>query len=155
MGNLATCVSFGSGTRELLHFDAHDDQKIMSILIVAAEEGQDWDHSNQKGDIQLPTLGISVPLYPGDIVFFQSAILPHRVVPLDKEDRHKGNIATCFTCGRMSNYFNAKAIPKMEPLLLLTDDRDTMPEDRDTMPKWNDNSGTQISNIYTPTTNMT
>ena len=97
-GNLGTTVAIGRGQSEKLHLDVHDDEELPTILMVLGKQGQDWDHSEGKGDIILPTLGLSVPLYPGDIFIFFASLLPHQVKLLPEHDRPKRTIATLFTC---------------------------------------------------------
>ena len=107
---MADFVSFTQAPSQRLHLDTHDDPDTMTVLLVLSEGDADWDRSNSKGDLQLPTLGFTLPLYPGDVVYFQSAVLPYRIVQLDTNDQKKRTIATCFTCSRSSPFFqNAMA----------------------------------------------
>ena len=97
-GNLGTTVAIGRGQSEKLHLDVHDDEELPTILMVLGRKDQDWDHSGGRGDLLLPTLGISVPLYPCDIFIFFASLLPHQVKLLPAEERHKRTVATLFTC---------------------------------------------------------
>lgn len=72
--------------------------KSLDVLPLLGREGEDCDHSNGDGDLKLPTLGLSVPLYPGDILIFFASLLPHQVKLLPEEERHKRTVATLFTC---------------------------------------------------------
>lgn len=103
-GNLGTTVAIGRGQSEKLHLDVHDDEELPTILMVLGKEGQDWDHSDGKGDIILPTLGLSVPLYPGDVFIFYASLLPHQVKLLPEHERHKRTVATLFTCSPTRQY---------------------------------------------------
>lgn len=103
-GNLGTTVAIGRGQSEKLHLDVHDDEELPTILMVLGKEGQDWDHSDGKGDIILPTLGLSVPLYPGDVFIFYASLLPHQVKLLPEHERHKRTVATLFTCAPTRSY---------------------------------------------------
>ena len=97
-GNLGTTVAIGRGQSEKLHLDIHDDQELPTILMVLGNKDNDWDHSDGQGDIILPTLGLSIPLYPGDIFIFYASLLPHQVKLLPSHERHKRTVATLFTC---------------------------------------------------------
>lgn len=97
-GNLGTAVAIGKGQSEKLHLDVHDDERLPTVLMVMGEHGKDWDRSNGQGDIVLPTLGISIPLFPGDVFIFYASLLPHRVNALPREEQHKRTVATLFTC---------------------------------------------------------
>lgn len=103
-GNLGTTVAIGRGQSEKLHLDVHDDEELPTILMVLGKEGEDWDHSDGKGDILLPTLGMAVPLYPGDVFIFYASLLPHQVKLLPEPDRHKRTVATLFTCATTRSY---------------------------------------------------
>ena len=96
---MADHISFRTGgTGDHLRLDMHDDHDTFAVLLVIYDTDDDPEIS--KGEIQLPTLGISVPLFPGDTVFFQSAVLPHKIVHRDLSDREKPAIATWLTCQR-------------------------------------------------------
>lgn len=97
-GNLGTTVAIGRGQSEKLHLDVHNDQELPTILMVLGKAGEDWDHSDGKGDIILPTLGLSVPLFPGNVFIFYASLLPHQVKLLPLEERHKRTVVTLFTC---------------------------------------------------------
>lgn len=97
-GNLGTTVAIGRGQSEKLHLDVHDSETLPTILMVLGAEGDDWDHSDGKGDLKLPTLGLSVPMYPGDVLIFFASLLPHQVHLLPPEERHKRTVTTLFTC---------------------------------------------------------
>lgn len=103
-GNLGTTVAIGRGQSEKLHLDVHDDEELPTILMVLGKENEDWDHSDGKGDILLPTLGLAVPLYPGDIFIFYASLVPHQVKLLPAHERHKRTVATLFTCARTRTY---------------------------------------------------
>jgi hypothetical protein len=103
-GNLGTTVAIGRGQSEKLHLDVHDDEELPTILMVLGNPNNDWDHSNGCGDILLPTLGLSVPLFPGDVFIFYASLLPHQVKLLSKADQHKRTVATLFTCTRTREY---------------------------------------------------
>jgi hypothetical protein len=68
-GNLGTTVPFGRGGSEKLHLDMNDSDGLPTVLMILGAEGEDWDHSDRRGDLLLPTLGLSVPLYAGDKAF--------------------------------------------------------------------------------------
>lgn len=97
-GNIATCLAFANGQSEKLHLDLHDDRHLYTTLLVLGKDGDDWDHSTGRGDLMLPTLGLSLPLYPGDVVFFQPALLPHQVHPLSGDEVGKRTVITMFNC---------------------------------------------------------
>lgn len=103
-GNLGTTVAIGRGQSEKLHLDVHDSEELPTILMVLGKQGEDWDHSNGDGDIILPTLGMAVPLYPGDVFIFFASLLPHQVKLLPKAERHKRTVATLFTCAPTKDY---------------------------------------------------
>ena len=103
-GNLGTTVAIGRGQSEKLHLDVHDEEKLPTILMVLTKEGEDWDHSDGKGDIILPTLGLTVFLYPGDVFIFYASLLPHQVRPLPESEGHKRTVATLFTCTPARSY---------------------------------------------------
>ena len=62
------------------------------------KEGDDWDHLTGRGDLLLPNLGLALPLYPGDVVFFQPALLPHAVNPLNPDEVARRTVITMFNC---------------------------------------------------------
>jgi hypothetical protein len=107
-GNLGTTVAIGRGQSEKLHLDVHDDEELPTILMVLGREGQDWDHSDRQGDIMLPTLGLSIPLYPGDIFIFYASLIPHQVKLLPEAERHKRTVATLFTCTTTKKFLQGK-----------------------------------------------
>jgi hypothetical protein len=107
-GNLGTTVAIGRGQSEKLHLDVHDDEELPTILMVLGRKDQDWDHSEGQGDIMLPTLGFSIPLYPGDIFIFYASLLPHQVKLLPAEQRHKRTVATLFTCSPTRIHLESK-----------------------------------------------
>jgi hypothetical protein len=78
--HVASCVSAGTGTSEELHSNKYNDRNTLTLLLMLADGDQEWDHSECKGDIQLQTPGLAMPLYSGDMLFFQSAVLPHKVI---------------------------------------------------------------------------
>lgn len=98
-GNLGTAVAIGKGQSEKLHLDVHDDDILPTVLMVMGEDGKHWDQSQGQGSIILPTLGLSVPLFPGDVFIFYASLLPHQVKPLRPEEHHLRTVATLFTCG--------------------------------------------------------
>jgi hypothetical protein len=108
-GNLGTTVAIGRGQSEKLHLDVHDDEELPTILMVLGKHGQDWDHSNGQGDIILPTLGLAVPLYPGDVFIFYASLLPHQVKLLPEAERHKRTVATLFTCAPTRSYLESQS----------------------------------------------
>jgi len=97
-GNLGSAVAIGRGQSEKLHLDVNDDKELPTILMVLGSPDNDWDHSQGQGDILLPTLGLSVPLFPGDVFIFYASLLPHQVKLLPEDERHKRTVATLFTC---------------------------------------------------------
>lgn len=103
-GNLGTTVAIGRGQSEKLHLDVNDSEELPTILMILGKEGQDWDHTNGDGDIILPTLGMAVPLYPGDVFIFYASLLPHQVKLLPEDERHKRTVATLFTCAPTKDY---------------------------------------------------
>lgn len=103
-GNLGTTVAIGRGQSEKLHLDVHDDEELPTILMVLGRDGEDWDHSDGNGDIILPTLGLAIPLYPGDIFIFYASLIPHQVKLLPEHERHKRTVATLFTCAPTRKY---------------------------------------------------
>jgi hypothetical protein len=103
-GNLGTTVAIGRGQSEKLHLDVHDDEELPTILMVLGNKDNDWDHSEGQGDIVLPTLGLSVPLYPGDVFIFYASLLPHKVKLLPEDQRHKRTVATLYTCAPTREY---------------------------------------------------
>lgn len=121
-GNLGTTVAIGRGQSEKLHLDVHDSEQLPTILMVLGREGDDWDHSGGEGDLKLPTLGLSVPLYPGDILIFFASLLPHQVKLLPEEDRHKRTVATLFTCASTQLHVQDKAEKKRKRLQEEEDD---------------------------------
>ena len=106
-GNLGTTVAIGRGQSEKLHLDVHDDEELPTILMVLGNPANDWDHSDGSGDILLPTLGMAIPLYPGDVFIFYASLLPHQVKMLPKADQHKRTVATLFTCTRTRQYLES------------------------------------------------
>ena len=52
------------------------------------------------------TLGLALPLYPGDVVFFQPGVLPHLVRTLREQDRTKRLVVTMFNCEPTSDFLN-------------------------------------------------
>jgi hypothetical protein len=114
-GNLGTTVAIGRGQSEKLHLDIHDDQELPTILMVLGNKEDDWDHSGGEGDIQLPTLGLAVPLYPGDVFIFFASLLPHQVKLLPEADRHKRTVATLFTCSPTRTYLQGGSDGKRQP----------------------------------------
>ena len=60
-GNIATCLAFANGQSEKLHLDLHDDRHLYTTLLVLGRQGGDWDRSTGRGDLLLPTLGLSLP----------------------------------------------------------------------------------------------
>lgn len=103
-GNLGTTVAIGRGQSEKLHLDVHDDEELPTILMVLGDPANDWDHSAGQGDIILPTLGLTIPLYPGDVFIFYASLLPHQVKLLPEAERHKRTVATLFTCSPTRAY---------------------------------------------------
>jgi hypothetical protein len=108
-GNLGTTVAIGRGQSEKLHLDVHDDEELPTILMVLGDPNNDWDHSTGCGDILLPTLGLAIPLYPGDVFIFFASLLPHQIKLLPEPDRHKRTVATLFTCSRTRSYLQQAA----------------------------------------------
>lgn len=103
-GNIATCLAFANGQSEKLHLDLHDDRHLYTTLLVLGREGADWDRDTGRGDLLLPTLGLAVPLYPGDVLFFQPALLPHAVNPLRQEEVVHRTVITMFNCEPTMDY---------------------------------------------------
>jgi hypothetical protein len=77
--------------------------------MVLGDPNNDWDHSTGCGDILLPTLGLAIPLYPGDVFIFFASLLPHQIKLLPEPDRHKRTVATLFTCSRTRSYLQQAA----------------------------------------------
>lgn len=113
-GNLGTCVAIGKGQSEKLHLDVHDDEVLPTVLMIMGEDGQNWDRSQGQGDIVLPTLGLSVPLFPGDVFIFYASLLPHKVKPLRFEEHHMRTVATLFTCGPTRQHLERPLMPAHE-----------------------------------------
>ena len=103
-GNVATMAAFTKGQAERLHFDLHDHPGMVVTLLVLARAGGDWDHSDGKGDLLLKTLGLAIPLYPRDVVYFQPSVLPHMVKALSQSDVGKRVVVTLFNCGPTGKY---------------------------------------------------
>ena len=103
-GNIATCLAFANGQSEKLHLDLHDDRQLYTTLLVLGRQGADWDRSTGRGDLLLPTLGLAMPLYPGDILFFQPALLPHAVNPLSAAEVTHRTVITMFNCEPTTDY---------------------------------------------------
>ena len=103
-GNIATCLAFTYGRSEKLHLDLHDDRHLYTTLLVLGKEGDNWDHSTGHGDLLLSTLGLALPLYPGDVVFFQPALLPHAVNPLNPDEVTRRTVITMFNCEPTLDY---------------------------------------------------
>lgn len=97
-GHIATMAAITKGQAERLHLDTHDDPRLYTMLLVLGRKDEDWDHSDGKGALELKTLGVRMPLYPGDVVYFQASVLPHMVKRLQEEDRGKRTVMTLFTC---------------------------------------------------------
>lgn len=108
-GNLGTTVAIGRGQSEKLHLDVHDSEQLPTVLMILGREGDDWDHTDGKGDLMLPTLGLSVPLYPGDVFIFFASLLPHQVKLLPAEERHKRTVTTLFTCAPTQSHIQQTA----------------------------------------------
>ncbi|WVQ61872.1 uncharacterized protein L199_006887 [Kwoniella botswanensis] len=109
-GQLATCSAITQGQSEKLHMDNHDDRRLYTTLLVLGRENLDWDHTDGRGDLLLPTLGLALPVFPGDVVFFQPGLLPHRVVALKPEDAKKRVVITMFTCEPTTDYLDMQGI---------------------------------------------
>ncbi|ORY21808.1 hypothetical protein BCR39DRAFT_508291, partial [Naematelia encephala] len=77
-GNLATCVAIGRGQSEKLHLDLHDDNKSYTIILNCGHPSDPWDRSENQGSLVLPTLGGSLPMNLGDVVFLEASTIPHR-----------------------------------------------------------------------------
>ncbi|WVQ69653.1 uncharacterized protein L199_007873 [Kwoniella botswanensis] len=56
------------------------------------------------------TQGLALPVFPGDVVFFQPGLLPHRVVALKPEDAKKRVVITMFTCEPTTDYLDMQGI---------------------------------------------
>ncbi|WVQ69647.1 uncharacterized protein L199_007867 [Kwoniella botswanensis] len=83
---------------------------VYTPLLVLGRENLDWDHTDGRGDLLLPTLGLALPVFPGDVVFFQPGLLPHRVVALKPEDAKKRVVITMFTCEPTTDYLDMQGI---------------------------------------------
>jgi hypothetical protein len=103
-GNLATMAAFTKGQAERLHLDIHDHYGMVVTLLVLGRKDNDWNHDNSRGDLLLKTLGLAIPLFPGDVVFFQPSILPHMVKKLAEDDIGKRVVVTLFNCGPTGDY---------------------------------------------------
>jgi hypothetical protein len=114
-GNLGTAVAIGKGQSEKLHLDVHDDEVHPTILMVMGSSDNDWDRSQAQGDLVLPTLGLSIPLLPGDVFIFYASLLPHKVNMLNASDRHKRTVATLFTCGPTRQHLQAAEAEQVPP----------------------------------------
>jgi len=103
-GNVATMAAFTKGQAERLHFDLHDHYGMVVTLLVLARTGDDWNHDDGRGDLILKTLGLAIPLFPGDVVYFQPSVLPHMVKALLESDVGKRVVVTLFNCGPTGKY---------------------------------------------------
>ena len=119
-GNMATMAAITRGQAEKLHLDLHDNRALMTTLMVLGREGDDWNHAGGKGDLHLPMLGLAVPLYPGDVVFFQPAVTPHLVKLLQQSDLCKRVVITLFSCEKTTKFLE-EAMTELEALGLNRD----------------------------------
>jgi hypothetical protein len=108
-GHLGTMAAFTKGQAEKLHLDLHDDRSRYTTLLVLGREGGDWDHTEGTGDLQLKILGLSLPLSPGDVVFFQAGVMPHMAKKLKQVDQGKRVVITLFSCERTAKYLEGLA----------------------------------------------
>ncbi|WVF69425.1 hypothetical protein IAT40_004202 [Kwoniella sp. CBS 6097] len=115
---LEVCLAIGSVTEERvqtrlireMHLDSHDDRSLYTTLLVLGRKDRDWDHTDGRGDLLLPTLGVALPVFPGDVVFFQPGLLPHLVKALKPEDAKKRVVITMFTCELTTDYLDMQGI---------------------------------------------
>ena len=111
-GDIATCLAFANGQSEKLHLDLHDDRRhLYSTLLVLGRQGGNWDRATGRGDLLLPTLGLALPLYPGDALFFQPALLPHSVNPLRPVEVAHRTVITMFNCEPTMEYLEKHCAP--------------------------------------------
>ncbi|WVF71050.1 hypothetical protein IAT40_005847 [Kwoniella sp. CBS 6097] len=109
-GRMATCSAITQGQSEKMHLDSHDDRSLYTTLLVLGRKDRDWDHTDGRGDLLLPTLGVALPVFPGDVVFFQPGLLPHLVKALKPEDAKKRVVITMFTCELTTDYLDMQGI---------------------------------------------
>ncbi|WVF69423.1 hypothetical protein IAT40_006607 [Kwoniella sp. CBS 6097] len=107
---MATCSAITQGQSEKMHLDSHDDRSLYTTLLVLGRKDRDWDHTDGRGDLLLPTLGVALPVFPGDVVFFQPGLLPHLVKALKPEDAKKRVVITMFTCELTTDYLDMQGI---------------------------------------------
>jgi hypothetical protein len=72
--------------------------------MVLGREGQDWDRSDRRGGIVLPTLGLSIPLYPGHIFIFCASLIPHQVKLLPEAEQRQRTVVILLTCTTTKSY---------------------------------------------------
>ena len=91
-------MEMGEQWRLELHLDLHNDQHLYTTLLILGRRGGDWDRSTGWGDLLLPALGFTLTLYPGDVLFFQPALLLQAVNPLSPTEVTHRTVNTMPNC---------------------------------------------------------
>ena len=105
-GDLATRIAIGRGQSERLHLDLFDDDQTYTIIMCIGSPDVPWNRSEGQGVLCLPTLGVTIPMNMGDVIYFQASVLPHYVIKLDDKDRDKRLVVTMFTCRKLTQYLS-------------------------------------------------
>ncbi|RXK34641.1 hypothetical protein M231_08102 [Tremella mesenterica] len=75
---LNSMVAVNEGTSSTWHYDSEDDDDYYTVILVTG----DGEWSEEEGVMEIPQLGLRLPLRPGDVFCFRSKILLHSVSPI-------------------------------------------------------------------------
>jgi hypothetical protein len=101
-GNLGTCVTIGRGQSEKLHLNLNDNNALYTSTMVLGDKNKKWNSNRHQGSLYLPTLGVVVAMYIGDMVFFNASELPHLVIKVDEAEREYRTVVTTSSCAHLS-----------------------------------------------------
>ncbi|EKD05686.1 hypothetical protein A1Q2_00010 [Trichosporon asahii var. asahii CBS 8904] len=99
-GLMGTTMAVGRGSSPGLHLDRRDFNSHSYSLVFCVSEGPEgWDKEGEcTGDLEVPQLGCRVPIRPGQVFLFLSAVLAHRSVDdMDLETRYRRVFVTLFS----------------------------------------------------------
>ncbi|EIW72122.1 hypothetical protein TREMEDRAFT_58277 [Tremella mesenterica DSM 1558] len=75
---LNSMVAVNEGTSSTWHYDSEDDDSFYTVILVTG----DGEWGDDEGVMEIPQLGLKLPLKPGDVFMFRSKILLHSVSPI-------------------------------------------------------------------------
>ena len=78
LGGLGTLVAVSQGQAGKYHLDKNDDKKGYMVVVPVSTKGWGDELGDRTAVLEIPQLGVRVPVLPGQVIAFQAWQLVHR-----------------------------------------------------------------------------